>query len=447
MAGRRATVQTVRMPAEPGDHMLAPALASSAPAPSSAAVPESAGPGPAAIRAATERLSVGDGPGAEAILAPLRAAFPADGDVLNLSGIAAHLLGRTEESLRLTAAAVATDPDSGLFHANHGAALAAAGRASEAAAALQRSLQLRPGHAPTRRNLGLALAQLGRGAQALPMLYRARDLAPDDAETHLALARCLREAGSRDAAAESARAALARDPPPALAEEARFLLADTEGTARPQQAPSGYVRLLFDAYAPVFDKHLREDLAYRTPEAVVEALADAGAAKDGAADILDLGCGTGLSGVAAKPFARSIVGIDLSPRMLEKAAATGVYDRLVEAELPGCLDDEADAAFDIVLAADVMIYLGAPEPVFRRLARILRPRGLCGLSFELLPRPASGPGLAMDVSDQLRFRHDPDALRAAASACGLATVLMRESTLRLERDSPVNGLLLVLRRD
>jgi predicted TPR repeat methyltransferase len=410
---------------------------------------EAAPPGPradrAAIDAAMRCLAGGDGGGAEAILAPLRMSHPADGDVLNLSGIAAHLLGRTEQAITLTAGAVAIDPQSGVFHANHGAALAAAGRPAEAAAALERSLKFRPDHAPTRRNLGLALAQLGRGAQALPVLYRARELAPDDPDTHLALARCLREAGSRDAAAESARAALALDPPPEVAEEAAFLLANSSGNEVPQRAPSGYVRQLFDAYAPSFDQHLREQLAYRTPELLAEALADAGAARDGSAEVLDLGCGTGLSGAVLKPFARRIVGIDLSPRMLEKAAESGLYHRLVEAELPGCLDDEAEAAFDLAMAADVMIYLGAPEPVFRRLARVMRPGGLCALSFEVPANPR--PGLAMDVSDQLRFRHDPGAVQQVARAAGFTPVLLRENALRLERGSPVTGVLLVLRRE
>jgi predicted TPR repeat methyltransferase len=397
-------------------------------------------PSPADIAAVVAALRDGDAAAADSLLGPLRHAFPGDGDLLNLAGIAAHLLGRPDESLALTAAAVATDPASGLFHANHGAALAAAGRPAEAASAFEESLKLRPGHAATRRNLGIALAQLGRGAQALPMLYRARELAPDDPETHVALARCLREAGSRTAAAESARDALALDPPERLAEEARFLMADAGQAALPPQAPAGYVRSLFDAYAPTFDRHLRDELGYRTPEALAAALAEAGRAPDGSADILDLGCGTGLSGLALAPFARAIVGVDLSPRMLERAAATGAYARLIEGGLPACLAAEPDASFDIAAAADVMIYLGEVAPVFAALARLLRPGGLAALSFE---HAAAG---AIEISDHLRYRHAPEAVRAAAAAHGLATVLQQDSTLRLERNVPVTGFLMVLRR-
>lgn len=396
-------------------------------------------PGAAAIAPALRALHAGDPEAAEALLAPLRARFPDDGDVLNLSGIAAGLLGDAPRAVALTAAAVAADPESGLFHANHGAALAASGHPAEAAQALEASLRLRPDHAPTRRNLGLALAQLGRGALALPMLYQARDLAPDDPETHIALARCLREAGSRAAASECAAAALALDPPPAIAEEARFLLADASG-AMPERAPALYVRQLFDSYAPSFDQHLREVLEYRTPEVLAALLVEAGAAPQ-AAELLDLGCGTGLSGLALKPLARRITGIDLSPRMLERAAATGAYDSLIEAELPGCLEALPDRGFDIAAAADVMIYLGAPAPVLAQLARLLRPGGLLALSLEL-----AEAGHAMEVSDSLRYRHDPAAFLAEAEAAGFAPLLRREAVLRLERGKPVAGLLLVLVR-
>jgi predicted TPR repeat methyltransferase len=393
----------------------------------------------AVIRAAVAALQGGDGAAAEQVLAPMRDRLPHDGDILNLSGIAANLLGQLDESLRLTAAAVACDPQSGLFLANHGAALAAAGRPAEAASAFEDSLRHRPDHAPTRRNLGLALAQMGSGARALPMLYRARDLAPDDPETHIALARCLREAGSRAAAADSARAALACDPPPLIAEEARFLLAD--GDSLPPQAPGAYVRLLFDAYAPSFDEHLQSTLDYRTPTALAAALVAAGVAADRSHAVLDLGCGTGLSGMALAPFAHHLVGIDLSPRMLERAAATGVYARLVEGALPGCLDDEAAGSFDLAAAADVLIYFGDVAPVLRALARVLRPGGLAAMSFE---RATGIDGV--EISDQLRFRHHPDHVAAAAAAACFAVVSTEDSVLRKERGADVVGYVVVLRR-
>jgi len=84
--------------------------------------------------------------------------------------------------------------------------------------------------------------------------------------------------------------------------------------------------------------------------------------------------------------------------------------------------------------------------VFSRLARVLRPGGLCALSFETLPEAVAAGGVFMDVSDQLRFRHDPEKVKVAALAAGLRPVLTRETGLRLERGQPVAGFLLVLCR-
>ena len=53
--------------------------------------------------------------------------------------------------------------------------------------------------------------------------------------------------------------------------------------------------------------------------------------------ILDLGCGTGLAGLAVVERASRLVGIDLSPEMIEQARARGIYDELHVAEVASWL--------------------------------------------------------------------------------------------------------------
>lgn len=296
---------------------------------------------------------------------------------------------------------------------------------------------MRPNHAATRRNLGLALAELGRGARALPVLYRARDLAPDDAETHLALARCLREIGAKEAAVEAARAAR------------RWI----RRPLWPRRRVSFWPRRLVRRYRATrqhpmcvccsMPMHRRSmhtclsnwPIARLKPWPRLSAM-PACRGMD-SADVLDLGCGTGLSGLAIKPFARSIVGIDLSPRMLERAAATGVYGRLLEAELPGCLDCAAGRVFHLALAADVYDHLGDVAPVLAALARVLRKGGLCALSFESL-QPGEG-AKDMAISERWRFEHDADAVAAVMRAYGFHPVLRRELGLRLDAEGRCQG--------
>ena len=87
----------------------------------------------------------------------------------------------------------------------------------------------------------------------------------------------------------------------------------------PERASDAYVEQVFDKFAANFDSHLAT-LQYRAPELVAEALRASLPAPAAQYDIADLGCGTGLCGPLLRPWARSLVGCDLSAAMLERAA-------------------------------------------------------------------------------------------------------------------------------
>ncbi len=400
--------------------------------------PGRATPGRAAalVREGAARHGTGDLTGAEALYRRALDTDPGSADALNLLGVAARGRGDAAAAVALTARALALRPDSPVYLASHGAALAEAGRVAEAAPVLSRAVALRPGDAVARRNLGQTLAALGRATEAVPHLRHAAALRPDDPETHLALAHGLREAGDAPAAAAAARRALPG--PPAIAEAARFLLAALGAADAPDRAPAAYVRDLFDAYAPRFDADLTGRLDYRTPAALADLLRRSGVAPDGSRTVLDLGCGTGLSGAALRPFARHMTGVDLSPRMLAEAARTGHYDALREADL---LDDlpAHPAAHDLIAAADVLNYLGDLAPALAGLAVALAPRGLAAFSLE------TGDAAPYALGDGLRYRHHPGHALDLAARAGLVPLASEETVLRHERGAPVAGTLLILR--
>jgi predicted TPR repeat methyltransferase len=395
-----------------------------------------------AVELAITLLRAGRAAEAETLLVQLRERHPRDGDVLNLSGIAARYLGRGEDALRLTAAAVEVDPESGLFHANHGAALALAGMKQQAVAAYEIALRLRPDNASDRRNLGVLLAGLGHGTAALPQLRRAVELAPEDPETHVALARALHEAGDMKGAGEATARALLLLPEDQLAEEARFIASIAAGQV-PARAPGAYLRSLFDAYADTFDQHLTGTLGYRTPEHLATLLGSVVPAERQLA-VLDLGCGTGLSGAVLKPFARHMVGLDLSPGMLARARDRKLYDALHEVDLMDWLPTQPPESFDLACAADVLIYLGHLVPLFTQVARVLTPGGYFLLSIEDQVPGAAGHGT---VGAGLRYQHDPAIALADAGRCGFKLVARDAATLRAERGHPVHGTLLLLSKD
>ena len=390
------------------------------------------------VREGAARHGIGDIQGALALYRRAVELVPDEPNATNLLGIAARQLGEMELALSLSARAVAMDPESAIFLAARGATLAEAGQLEGAVDVLTKAVAKRPADAVSRRNLGQALCALGRVGEAMPHLREAVALMPQDPEAQLALAHGLREGGANAAAAEAARRALSAGGD--VAAQARFLLASLGEGKAPARPPAAYVRNLFDTYAPRFEAELTGTLGYQTPEALAGMLRQAGLVPEAALDVLDAGCGTGLSGQALRPWARHMVGVDLSPRMLDVARQRGIYDALEEAELVEFLVAHR-GAYDLVAASDVLNYLGDLAPALNAMAAALRPGGHAAFSLE------TGQGVPYALGEGMRYRHDPGHVLALAGATRLSLLGREEVVLREERGAPVAGTLLLLRRD
>ncbi len=352
---------------------------------------------------------------------------PGHPDAENLLGVAARQQGDLPAALAHAARAVAAAPHAPLFLANQGAALAEAGELAEAMAALGRAVELNPNDAVSLRNLGQAMTASGQAEAALAPLSQATRLTPDAPEPWLALAHAAREAGKPDLARDAA--ARVRGP---LAEQAGFLLAALGAAPLPKRAPAAYVRDLFDAFAPRFDAELEGALGYRTPALLAAMITGLPRGC-----VLDLGCGTGLSGLALKPFATRLEGLDLSPRMLAMARARNIYAALHEADLLDFLPRHP-ARYELIAAADVLNYLGDLTPALAAMHAALKPGGTALFSLEV-------GADAVSLGEGMRFRHNPDHALALAAAAGFALVAREEAVLRTEKGADVGGVLVRLR--
>lgn len=286
-----------------------------------------------------------------------------------------------------------------------------------------------------RLEIGLALLADGQPAEAADAIRAAIEIDPGDVEIHYALGQAL-EAADGDAAA-AYRMALDLDPDDRMGAAVRLALIGAAPV--PAQLPEAHVRTLFDQYAPRFDTALVEALRYRGPELLRQAVDRA--APEGPLDILDLGCGTGLAGIAFADRRRRLDGIDLSPGMILQAMARNLYDRLEPGEIVAALADWPER-YDLALAADVAVYIGDLAPLFAATRRVLRPDGLFALTLEAQDG-AGGEGWCL--GDHHRYQHSAVYLRDVAAKAGFAVVEVESAWTRTENKLPLPGWVAVLR--
>jgi len=277
--------------------------------------------------------------------------------------------------------------------------------------------------------------QRGDAAAAADILVQVLETAPGFATAWFALASIREAIGDRDGAI--AAFAAARDADREDYHGARLHLARLGvGEATPSMT-GVYVRRLFDQHAPDFDTALVERLEYRGPELLLEAVRAIRGTRLRLGSVLDLGCGTGLGGAAFRPFCDWLVGVDISPGMIEQARAKGLYDRLVVSELLEFLNAEAGASHHLALAADVFVYCSDLAPIATAVAKVLAPGGLFAFTVET----HDDPGVRLQGT--LRYAHGAAHVRQAITAAGLELRQVSAASTRNEKGAPVSGLLVV----
>jgi predicted TPR repeat methyltransferase len=284
------------------------------------------------------------------------------------------------------------------------------------------------------------LAARGDFVAAADVLTQTVEAAPSFATAWFALGAIRDRLGDRDGAAAAFHAASQVDPEDYHG--ARLQLARLGAGDNAPAMTEPYVRRLFDQYAAGYDTALREHLHYRGPAlllAAVRSTLERLARPMRFQSVLDLGCGTGLAGAVFRPFAAQLVGVDLSPAMIARAEAKGDYDRLVVSNLALFLDDETanHTKYDLVVAADVFVYVNELAPVVAAIARVLAPRGVVAFTVE------THSGAGVTLLPTLRFAHADSYLHDVIAGAGLKLITLEKATIRTEKALPVFGLLAI----
>ncbi|BCH27350.1 class I SAM-dependent DNA methyltransferase [Mesorhizobium sp. L-8-3] len=269
-------------------------------------------------------------------------------------------------------------------------------------------------------------------AAAAELMLGALELAPGWAMGWFRLGEMREAAGALGEAAQAWRMALKLDPDdrPGAA-----LKLELVGAAPVSSAPPGaFVEALFDQYAASFDQSLVGKLGYRVPELLIEAIRAAGERRF--ETVVDLGCGTGLMGEKLRPMAGFLEGHDISAAMLKKAEARKIYDRLAKSDLQSLALPAASA--DLVVAADVFIYVGMIDGVVSRTAAALRPGGLFAFSVEKHDGPED-----LVLRPSRRYAHSQAYLQRLLDQSGLTVLWLDAQPIRMDRGEPIAGLLVL----
>ena len=221
--------------------------------------------------------------------------------------------------------------------------------------------------------------------------------------------------------------------------EAVHMIASLGGRAVPKRAADEYLRMHFDSYAEDFDKSLLKELGYQAPKVLGAAVLKVRGQRAGKADICDVGCGTGLVGLELKGIAQTLTGVDLSRKMAAQTRARGIYDRVVVSEITRFLRANKER-YDVVTAADVLIYFGDVTALFRAAARALRPGGLFAFTVE------SRRSGTYHLTVTGRYAHNPAWLDKVGAEAGFIKRGHVRAPLREEVGKPVPGYYGVMER-
>jgi predicted TPR repeat methyltransferase len=335
-------------------------------------------------------------------------------------------------------------PDFVNAQANLGIALRRAEDMPAAEEALRRAIELDPKHGAAHHNLGTVLLDSHRLDEALTHYLRALELMPYDADSFRRVGATLYSLGRTAEAAAAYQRWVALEPENPIA---LHMLAAASGQGVPERASDEFVQITFDSFATTFDSVLGR-LLYKAPQLVADAVvARVTQPPAGTLDVLDVGAGTGLCGPLLRPYARRLVGIDLSKGMLEKAHERNIYDHLELAELTAYMSAPGQAArYDLIVSADTLVYLGDLKAALGAAAAALRPEGLLVFTLERIEEDDPEGQGGVRLMPHGRYAHTERYVRTVLAAAGFDAVQTDKVHPRTENRAPVEGLLVSARR-
>ena len=339
--------------------------------------------------------------------------------------------GDDKGAIKTYRAIVAQQPRFGLAWNNMGVAYREIGEPEEAISCFRRAVAFAPDVAETWNNLGVAQDEFQMTENAARSYQKAIEIQPDYTSAHLNLGISLHKLRQFKEAEDHYKKVLEITPDD---ETAKFMLQSLGAATTPDAVPAEHVRRIFDQCAGTFEKILVNELAYKTPERLFNLVRPH--LKQNLT-VLDLGCGTGLGSQFYRPYAKLLIGVDVSSKMLQKASAKNIYDDLIAFDI--LQDWPFSQPFDLIYSSDVFVYFGNLDPILQSASSYLVHGGIIAFSVERLEDDSTGYRLFPSG----RYAHSQRYLRNCLKHHGLALAAETDAIIRKQAGDEVKGLLIV----
>lgn len=393
---------------------------------------------------------------------------PNHAETFNNLGSLFYTEGRYKEAIPYFQKAIRLQPNYWEPHYNLANSLVKDNLVTTAISHYQTTLTLKPDHIMAQQNLAMAYIAIGNSRAAIPYLEAILPYNTQHAELHAQLAEAYLECGKTTEAITMLTKALALSPKQATWQHNLAILYLREQqpeqalthfqatlainphnptathminaltTSKSNNAPLKYVTALFDQYAQYYNQHVTDRLAYKVPALLRQAVGQYYKTKLHPMRILDLGCGTGLCSIYFRELAQYLVGIDLSAAMLAQAQTLNSYDALCRGNILQAIPGVTTANFDLIVAADVLVYCGDLHKLFQLCHQALKPQGMFAFTVEQL---AYGN---YQLQTSGRFAHSLAYITNLAKKSNFTIKYEQIITLRLHHEQPITGLLFLI---
>jgi len=332
---------------------------------------------------------------------------------------------------------VRLNPEHPNAHFNLGLACIEETKFETAALHLKRAFELDPTNSEAIYQLGNVYVNLGKAFDAAAAFEQALVLVPTLEEAHHNLAILHLRNQEKQKALSRFKEALSLNPGNATA---KHMVSALTASEQVQSAPLPYITQLFDQYADYYDTHVKTQLNYQAPGHLRNAVGRSLGNNLKTGRVLDMGCGTGLCGIYFRDLAFELIGIDLSPNMIEKAKALGAYEQLLVSDLKEYLSDSTLEKFDLIIAGDVFVYAGDLTDLFKLVSEKLTAEGRFAFTVECLNTESD----IYQLQPTGRFAHSKNYITELTKRNDFTISIEENIILREHEGTPIYGNVYVL---